>query len=410
MLTEVQIRAAKPGLKRARLPDQGGLYLEVSPTGSKTFRVSYRHEGSRKTMTLGEYPRVKLVAARILAARIKESVLIGEDPKTSASVPVPRPKTKPDQAPAGGIPQEQRWDTNCAEFIQKRIADGISNLTRPKLERNLLRTYPDLGGRDIATITPPDVLAIIRRLEAAEIFETAKDVRQKMSQVFRFAAAQGRCLHDPAAVIQIATVTRKSKKRPGLTKPKEVGGLMRAIRGYEGYPQSRAALLLSAYCFLRSTELRGGRWSEINWEEAQWIIPGARMKGDKPDHIVPLSRQAVEVLEWVHTLSGGGEMIFPAPYNDGRGLSDATLQGGLRRLGYCTKTEHTGHGFRTTFSTTANEHNWNRDWIEKQLGHDERNEVRGAYNIAQYLEGRTEMMQWYADWLDEQADSVKSHK
>lgn len=399
MLTDAEIRRAKASERAIRLSDHGGLFLEVRPTGTKIFRQNYRLGGKAKTRTLGNYPDLKLAQARSMAQAFKDKL---SDPAL----------TEEERAVAIGTKTAtaQLWETNCEEFIAKRKADGISPLTEVKLERNLRRTYDALKGVDISTITPAKCLEIIRRLEAAELFDTAKDVRQKMSQVFRFAAAQNRCLHDPAAVITIATVKRKHKKRPGLTRPKAVGGLMRAIHGYEGSPQTRAALLLSAYCFPRSSELRAGRWDEVDWDLRRWTIPEDRTKGDHGDHIIPLSRQAFEVLEWLHHLSGHGELMFPAPRSDEKWISDVTMNAALRRMGYCTKTEHTQHGFRTTFSTTANEEGWNRDWVEKQLSHEERNEVRGAYNAAQYMADRTKMMQWYADWLDAQRDSVKPHE
>ncbi|MEP2533564.1 integrase arm-type DNA-binding domain-containing protein [Shimia sp.] len=402
MLTESQIKAAKPRTKAQRLTDGEGMYVEVRPTGKKIFRVTFRSRGEKhkKTHTLGEYPALKLAKAREMARRVKHLARSGVDLK--------RADLGDDaQTPAA---DSQLWETNCEEFIAKRKADGISPLTFVKLERNLRRTYQDFAARDIATIRPSEVLEIVRRLEAAELFDTAKDVRQKMSQVFRFAAAQDRCLHDPASVITIATVKRKHTKRPGLTDPKKVGGLLLAIHGYEGGPQTRAGLLLSGYCFLRSTELRAGRWCEIDWERRRWTIPEARTKGDHGDHIVPLSDQALGVLKWLHALSGNGELMFPAPRSDQKCISDVTLNAALRRMGYCTKTEHTHHGFRSTFSTNANEGGWNRDWIEKQLSHEERNEVRGAYNAAEYLEQRSEMMQWWADWLGEQMALVRAEK
>jgi len=226
---------------------------------------------------------------------------------------------------------------------------------------------------------------------------------RKITQVMDYAVARGLVQHNPSLSVRRAIINRKSGSHPGLTDPKEVGGLMRAIRGFRGEATTRAGLLLSAYTFLRSGELRPARWQEIDRDRAVWTIPKDRMKGHYGDHLVPLSRQALAVLDWLEPWTGGGpdDQVFPCSFDRTRYMSNATMNAALRRLGYDTRTEHCQHGFRTTFSTTMNERGWNRDWIERQLCHVDRDEVRSAYNKALYLDQRVEMMQAYSDWLDE---------
>ncbi len=391
-LTENKIRSATPKPKPFKLHDSYGLFLEVRPTGAKFFRVAYRFEGRQKTKTVGPYPATSLADARRAMRFVRGKIDHGEDPGLSTRVGKEMAPAEPET--------RMLWRTVAEEFIAKRKQESIARSTLSKLEHNLRRTYPALGDRAIDTLEGPDLLEVIQPFERAGKYDTAKDVRRKMSQVFQFAVATGRCKYDPAYLVKAAMVRHKSKKRPGLIDPREVGALMRAIRTHPCEPQTKAGLMLSALCALRSTELRGAAWSEIDFEARLWTIPGDRMKKDYGRHVVPLSDQALEVLMRLREWTGSGSLVFPAIREPSRWLSDATLRAALQRMGYCTATQHTQHGFRTTFSTNLNEMGWNRDWIEKQLGHHDKDDIRLAYNAAMYIDGRTQMMQAWGDWLE----------
>jgi integrase len=399
MLKEIQIMAAKPAEKRYRLKDAQGLFVEVMPTGRKFFRVEFRLKGRLTKETIGPYPDVKLADARLRVAEIRTELRAGHAPSKIR----PASFTPLDAEAAEKV--SQRWETVAEEFIEKRIEEGLALTTKRQMKKNIRRTYPELGDLDIAKIKGVDLLPILRRFEEAGKFETVRDIRCRMSQVFRYGVATGRTEHDPAHMIRDALIKRKPGKRPGLTDAKDVGGLLRAIRGYEGEASTRGALLLSAHTALRSTELRGAKWAEIDFDARLWTVPKDRMKMRYGRHLVPLSTQALGILEWLRSWNSG-KLVFPAARTPGCWLSPKTANAALRRMGYDTKTQHCQHGFRTTFSTNLNEMGWNRDWIEKQLSHYDRNGIRSAYNAAIYMEGRTEMMQAWSDWLEKQEQKV----
>jgi integrase len=396
-LTESQIKQAAPGPKPYKLSDGRGLYLRVAVSGSKTFVREYQFQGARRTAVLGEFPALKLALARVAAVEIGAKLKTGIDPRPARAEPSVR-KSAPVEDDE--VPPERRWATLCDQFHAKRVAEGIAPATQNKMRWKLGKTFDEFGGRDVGSITGPEILALIERIQETGKLETAKDVHRKMSQVFQYAVGRGLVQHDPAQLVKRAVVNRKGGRHPGLTKPDEVGELMRALRGFRGEATTRAALLLSAYTFLRSTELRGAHWSEIDLTKRLWTVPGERMKGHYGEHLVPLSTQAVGVLEWLRPWTGHGKFVFVCSFDKTRHLSEATLNAALRRLGYNTRTEHCQHGFRTTFSTNMNEMGWNRDWIERQLCHVDRDEIRSAYNKALYREDRVRMMQAWGDWLD----------
>lgn len=402
VLTETQIKQAKPGTKPYKLTDGQGLSVEVRPTGAKVFIKGYRYAGQRRSESLGAYPQVKLAGARLAAADINEKIKKGEDPRAGlprrAKAPVPVE-----------VPEERRWDNLCDKFIAKRVAEGIAEATEKKLRWNLGATCQEFAQRDVATIKGPEVLALIERVQEIGKFDKAKDMHRKITQVMDYAVARGLMEHNPAYSVRRAIVNRKGGKHPGLVAPLDVGALMRAIKGFHGEATTRAGLLLSAYTFLRSSEIRPARWGEIDRDEKLWTVPPERMKGHYGEHLVPLSDQAMAVLEWLHPWTGGKaeDYIFPCSFDRSRYMSNATMNAALRRLGYNTRTEHCQHGFRTTFSTNMNEMGWNRDWIERQLCHVDRDEVRSVYNKALYLEDRKVMMQAYSDWLEAAAHKKK---
>jgi len=264
-----------------------------------------------------------------------------------------------------------------------------------RLEQNI---FPWLGSRPIKTISAPDLLAVIRRIEARGAVETAHRALQNCGQVFRYAVACGRAERDPSGDLRGALPPSEEKHHASLTDPKAVAALLRDLDAYEGSFVTRCALRLAPLVFVRPGELRHAEWSEIDLDHAEWRIPAEKMKA-RTMHIVPLSHQAVEIMRELHALTGQGKYLFPSVRSSARPMSENTVNAALRRLGY-SKDEMTGHGFRSMASTILNEQGWNRDAIERQLAHAERNSVRAAYNYAEFLPERRKMMQAWADYLE----------
>jgi len=288
------------------------------------------------------------------------------------------------------------------EWIERRTGKGGREVTELTLAKNkwLLETYaiPAFGARPIAEITSREVLAALRKAEAAGKLETAQRLKIKCSQVFRHAIVTGRADNDPTIALRGALKAPETKHHASPKDPAKIGELLRAIEGYSGHPVTAAALKLSPLLFVRPGELRGARWDEIDLEAAEWRIPAARMKMRTP-HLVPLSKQAVKILRELHPLTGSRALVFPSIRTATRPISENTVNAALRRIGYTTD-EATAHGFRSMASTRLNEMGWVSDVIERQLAHMERDSVRAAYNHAQYLPERRKMMQAWADYLD----------
>lgn len=388
-LSDTGLKNLKPAEKPYKKADGGNLFILVNPNGSKLWRMAYRFGGRQKLLALGAYPAVKLAEARQARDDAKAMLARGQDPSTE--------KRRENQR----IASKASFKVVAEEWYAKRVKEGAAEGTLDKARWLLAKAYPVLGDRDIGELEPVDLLEVLRHVEDAGTYETANRLRSVMSRVFRYAVATGRAQRDQSADLRGALVTVKPTHRAALFNPTEIGGLMRAIRGYEGQPATRGALLLAAYTFLRPGEIRHARWSDI--DGTLWTVPPERMKMRRK-HLVPLSRQAVAVLDWLRPITGGGELIFPAVRAANRPISENTTNAALRRLGY-TVDDMTTHGFRRIASTTLNELGWNRDWIERQLAHVEGNAVRGAYNAAEYLPGRTEMMQAWADHLDALAET-----
>lgn len=385
-LTEAHIRAAKPTEKPYKLFDERGLYMLVTPAGGQLWRFRYRRAGSEKLLALGAYPDVSLKRARERRDDARRLVADGVDPSA---------KRRAEKDAAGNT-----FEAVAREWLtlqEKRLK--ASTLER---ERNQLETYifPQLGSRPITHITPPDILAPLRRIEARGIHDTAHRTRSTCSRIFRFAVATGRTERDVTADLRGALVPVVKRNFAAITEPVRIGELLRAIEGYVGQATTHAALRLAPLVFVRPGELRAAEWSEFSLDgmEPEWRIPGERMKMGEA-HIVPLSRQAVESVRAVQPISGGGRFLFPSLNTPLRPMSENTINGALRRLGYSSD-DMTGHGFRSMASTCLNEQGWHPDLIELQLAHAERNKVRAAYNRASRLAERRKMMQAWADYLD----------
>jgi integrase len=362
----------------------------VTPQGSKLWRLAYRFAGKQKLISFGKYPAVSLSKARSERDLAKEQLADGLDP----SILRKAKKAKQEQA----APSEDTWKSVCHEWWQKRRREGASPTTLKKLTWLLEKTYPALGDKAPRDITAPELLNVLREAEAAGTFETAKRLRSTSGQIFRYAIATDRADRDVAADLVGALTSPKPKHHPAILVHQEIGALLRAIRGFVGDPTTRAGLLLAAYTFLRSGEIRHAEWRDIDWEAARLTIPAERMKMNRP-HVVPLSAQAQDILREIRPITGDRDLILPSLRAEGRPMSENTMNAALRRLGY-SKNEMVTHGFRTIASTILNENGFRWDWIERQLAHVEGNKVRAAYNAAEYLPDRTQMMQWYADYLD----------
>ena len=391
-LTDTAIRNAKPKEKQYKLSDQKGLYLLVKTAG-KYFRFDYRFAGKRKTLALGVYPDVKLADARQRHDEARKMLQNGVDPAQH------RKETKTvqkEQAANSFEALAREWFTK-----NKHIwTEGHSKTIIRRLEFNI---FPWLGTQPIASITAPELLSALRRIESRGALETAHRVKQICGQVFRYAIATGRAERDPSGDLRGALPPTKTRHMAAITDPKQVGELLRAIDSYEGHFITKCALQLAPLLFVRPGELRQAEWHEISFENADWKIPAEKMKMRSP-HIIPLATQAVVTLREIEALTGGGRYIFPSLRTAERPMSNNTILAALRRMGYA-KEEMSGHGFRAMASTILHEQGWPSDVIERQLAHAEANSIKAAYNYAQHLPERRRMMQAWADYLDKLRDN-----
>lgn len=385
-LTDSAIRNAKPKEKNYKLADGGGLYLLVTTKGGKWWRLDYRFQGKRKTLSMGVYPDVSLKSARDRRSAAKTQLADGIDPGEI------RKATKASQSDADGFEAVARewWGQREPTWSKTHSSRIIL-----RLEKDV---FPWIGHRPIGEISAPELLTVLRRIESRGALETAHRIHQSCGQIFRYAVATGRAQRDPSADLKGALPPTRQKHHASITDPKKIGELLRVIDGYEGSLVTRCALQLASLTFVRPGELRHAEWSEIDLDKAEWRIPPEKMKM-RTLHIVPLSTQALAVLKEIKPLTGRGKYVFPGIRTNRRPMSENTVNAALRRLGY-TKEEMTGHGFRSMASTILNEQGWHRDAIERQLAHAERNSVRAAYNYAEHMPERIKMMQRWAEYLD----------
>lgn len=386
-LTDTAVRNAKPGLKTARLFDGGGLYLEVAPSGGKWWRLKYRFAGKEKRVSLGVYPEIPIKDARARRDEARRQLANGIDP--SAQRQAAKHAT---QANAGNS-----FEAIAREWFDKFSPGWVESHSSKILRRFERDVFPWLGARPITDITAPELLAALRRIESRGAVETAHRASQNCGQVFRYAVATGRAQRDPTGDLRGALAPTLEKHHASITDPKAIGALLRSIEGYEGSFVTKCALRLAPLVFVRPGELRKAEWTEFDLDAAEWRIPAERMKMRAP-HIVPLSAQAVEVLRELQPLTGRSRYVFTGARTDSRPMSENTVNAALRRLGYASD-QMTGHGFRSMASTLLNEAGWNRDAIERQLAHAERDNVRAAYNYAEHLPERKKMMQAWAEIL-----------
>ena len=388
-LTETAIRNAKPGTKPYKLADGGGLYLLVNPTGSRLWRLKYRVSGREKVLAIGAYPDVLLAKARERRTEARRQLVEGVDP--SAFKKQERQKAK--------AAVTNTFRSIAEEHLAKLAREGLADITLNKRRWLLGFAYPVLGERDVATISAKELLEVLRTIEETGRHETARRMRAALGAVFRYAIATARAENDPTFALRDALTTPKVTHRAAVTTPNAFGALLRAIDGYQGQPASAAALRLMPLLFPRPGELRMATWQEFDLVKNVWSVPAERMKTRLP-HRVPLPPQAVEILHDLRRLTGNQPFVFPCIGVAKKPISENTMNGALRRLGFRSDVA-TAHGFRATASTLLNESGrWNPDAIERQLAHAERNQVRRAYTRGEHWDERVKMMNWWADYLD----------
>jgi integrase len=384
-LTDIQIKKLKPADKPQRVYDGGGLYLEVSPAGGKLWRYKYRFGGRYKVLSIGKYPHITLSEARDKHQEARKQLENGIDPSAAKKA------AKLKRTNAFGVVAEEWYHNKRGGWSENYAKD-----TWNRLEKNVL---PWLKDRPVDEISTAELLRILRKIEARGAVESAYRVGQICGQVFIYGIACGYLENNPANNLSRALKERKVKSMPAITEPGRITGLLRVIDNADGTLVVRSALQFIAYTFPRPGELRKAQWTEFDFEAAMWTIPADRMKMKRP-HLIPLSRQAVEILKELEPLTGSGPYVFPSIRTNSRPMSENTLNVALRRLGY-SKDEMVSHGFRTMASTNLHEMGWPTEVVEMQLSHIDRNAVRAAYNKALYLEERKRMMQAWADYLDE---------
>lgn len=390
MLTDVEIRKAKAtDGKPRKLSDAKGLFLYITPQGSKLWRMAYRFNGKQKTLHFGEYPLVSLEKAREEREKARRKLLDSIDPAAAK---------KADNA------AKRSKSEHCFEIIAREWhvthmtskSEGHAKKVIDRLEKDI---FPWLGATAIKEIEAPDILAVLRRIESRGANELAHIAKRIIGQVFRYAIATGRAVRNPVPDLQGALQPVVVTHHAAITDPNKIAELLRAAYGYTGNLQTKCALMLSFHVMLRPGEIRSAEWSEIDFERKEWRIPGAKMKM-REEHIIPLSDQVISLLQEIQPLTGSGKYLFPSVRTKDRPMSENTVTAALRRMGY-SGDEMTAHGFRSMASTRLNEaHLFHPDAIERQLAHGERDTVRAAYNRAQYLPERVKMMQWWSNYLD----------
>ena len=392
-LTDVAIRNAKPRAKPYKMGDAFGLFVLIQPSGGKLWRFKYRFDGREKKLAIGTYPVIGLAEARRRRDQARELLAAGKDPSRERQ----REKLR-SQVQAGNT-----FAAIAEEYCDKRKRDGqkawaASTAARSDYLISLLKV--PLGRIPITDIEPADVLAAVRKIERKGQLESARRTLQLAGAVFRYAVATARLASDPTRDLRGALTAPTVTHYGAIIDPVRVGELLRAIDGYEGQLVTKLAMQLAPHVFVRPGELRHAEWNEFDLEGALWTIPAGKTKMRK-DHLVPLSRQSIAILEDLHALTGPNGYVFPSIRSRKRPMSDNTINAGLRRLGYSTD-EMTAHGFRAMASTLLNESGkWHPDAIERALAHGDSDRVRAAYHRGAHWKERVAMAQWWSDHLDQ---------
>ncbi len=388
-LSDAKARNAKPAAKPYKIADGNGLFLLVTPSGGKYWRLKYFFAGKEKLLALGVYPDISLAEARERRAQARKVLAAGNDPGSA----------KKEAKRLAALKNSNTFEVVAREWFEKRKHEWAPITAEVALARLEAHVLPKLGSRPVADISAPEVLTMLRAVEDRGTLETARRVMNISGQIFMYAIATGRADRNPVPDLRGALKTPVVRHHSFLTE-NELPLYLRRLEAYDGSPQTRLALRFLLLTFVRTNELRAAQWTEIDWDKAEWRIPAERMKM-KELHIVPLSRQTIAVLRELEKHSGNRQYIFPNEHRPAAVMSENTMLYALYRMGYHSRA--TGHGFRSTASTILNEQGFRADVIERQLAHSERNSIRAAYNHAQYLPERRQMMQWWADYLDEVA-------
>lgn len=385
-LTARQVDTAKPKEKPYKLSDGGGLYLEVATSGSRYWRLKYRYAGKEKRLAFGVYPEVSLAEARDKREAAKKVLAAGNDPG----------EVKKAEKIAQKLGFENTFEAIAREWHQVR-ADRWSLRYREEIIDTFEKdVFPYIGKRPIAEIKPMELLETLRRMEKRGALEKMRKVRQRCSEVFRHAIVTGRAEYNPAPDLATALATPKKTHFPFLT-AEELPHFLKDLAGYTGSIITKTATQIIMLTAVRTQELRFARWEDINFEKRLWEIPAEVMKMKRP-HIVPMSDQVMALFESLKPITGLYPLVFIGRNDRTKPISKESINQVIELLGY--KGRLTGHGFRHTMSTILHEEGFNSAWIETQLAHVDKNAIRGAYNHAQYLEGRQQMMQWYSDYID----------
>lgn len=390
VLTDTAIRNAKPADKPYKVTDSQGLYLLVNPRGSKLWRIKYRIDGVERKLSLGAYPEITLAEARAARDAARRQLAHAIDPNVA----------KRQARIEASIRASNSFASVAEELIEKKAREGLAEPTLEKMRWFVKLMGADFGKRPVTDITPQELLHELQKHERRGRLETANLLRAFASRVFRFAVATARAERDPAQLLIGALTTPRVKHFAAIIDPNEFGALLRAIEDYQGDPAVMYALKLTPHVFQRPGELRQMEWVEVNFDKAVWTIPVTKMKMRQP-HSVPLSRQALAILQAMRSLSGSGRYVFPSIRTRARPISENTINAALRRMGY-SKEQMTAHGFRTSASSLLNESGkWNPDAIERALAHMVAGSVRRIYNQSAYWAERVEMAQWWSDYMDD---------
>ena len=387
-LTDVNIKKAKPGDKTRKLTDGGGLFIQIEPTGGKLWRFQYWHDGKRKLLALGKYPDISLAEARERHQEARKQLAQGIDP-TAAKKAVK----------AAGVERAANsFEVIAREWFDRWKGDKSKTTIQRALSILEKETFPYIGNRPISEIKTPDILTVLRRIEDRALIVKAHKAKDAISLVFRHAVQTGRAEYNPCDNLRGALKPVRKKNYPTLTEPAQVAELLRAMESYKGGNIVRAALRLAPQFFCRPGELRAAKWADIDLDRAEWKYTVSKTK---TEHLVPLSRQAVEILNDLHQLTGSSEYVFPGQ-RWGRPFSNMTINRALQSMGYDTKTEITGHGFRAMARTLLAERlRFPESVIEHQLAHKVPDTLGTAYNRTRFYDDRRRMMQAWSDYLDE---------
>jgi integrase len=386
-LSDKTLRGLKPKQTAYKAADGEGLYILVTSQGSRLWRFDYRYQGKRRTLSFGRFPDVGLAEARQRLREARQALARGSDPSLIRE--------------AKAFAVADKFSALAADWLAKRQKEGLAQPTIEKLEWFIKLATNDLGNSPVRDIGTAEVLKVLRRVESRERYHSAKRLRTTLSRIFKYGIACGRADRDPAADLSEALPSVPIKRRAAVTTAHGLAGILRSVQGYEGSKEVSIGLLLLIHLFCRPGELRHMEWTELDFNSKLWAIPALKMKMRQP-HTVPLSPQALSLLEELRVLTGDGKYSFPSIRTRAKPMSENTLNAAIRRLGY-TKDELCPHGFRSTATTLLNESGlFNPDAIEAQLAHRPRGgSVRATYLRGEFFEERVKMMAWWSSYLDD---------